>query len=1356
DKLYTCSYTEGGPAKGSCALQAGDLCKAFTNASFNGVTHEIEGWLRILSLEDVGKQYDCGPFNHTYPCEWSWISMRGQYDDGFGNTGNYSTVGTEVDTQEYLGDPDVNPEEVPLYSLFGWAWGAETTDFSSRSIWLPPVNVNQNPRGTDQDDHVTDGPRMAVDSKGNPHFVWTNMRPSAPTQADIFYIKWDGTKWVNAAGIEYDPDNPDTTTIVNYGLLEVPTWSAFGPTLALDSDDNPHIAFSRMAAIYYLKWNSAESTWETADGTDREDVPATGGFHVSVGGGYGASLALDRLNIPYVAYSSSETSYNDIYFKKWDTSAGDWRSITGDSNNLNVSNSDPTASTSKHLVLSNETTQLPHIIWNERNCAPYGQIYYRKWDPGTAAWTDIDPSDGPDDDVQVNAGVTGLLGIGSDCEGYNPSFDLYENNTPGIAWIDSPHLLYRKWDAGADAWVSVTGDVGADQLQINDYYNMPWYFIPQVKIYDDKPNIAWSDRREWTPTRNDIFLRYWNPDADSGNGDWVTASGNYGSAQSQNDPNFNISNSPSSHSGAPELIMDRFGSQHVAWWEQEWSDDLGCDGLTCASFADCPATHPQCDYYGCPGPTPDGKCVSYEVQYSKFIPGRFQSGLGWLEVMPVGALIGIPWVETMYSNIYAQSSIQLAPPPRGSDDYTSTYLILADGSISGISSYYADTQTGPPTSGFYQPGLNSLIGGECNISGYLTEEACALGGGTWTPGAGFPLGQNVLDTLDIDGLITAIDGRNRFGHEVNLDGTGGLEVDISSSAIFNSVPNPVLDGKIYHFSGADHYVLDNEMTFLNGDYVGPPATSGNGLIVIDGDLEINANTYYDATPLDSATGHISELASVAIIVRGNVYINSIVDEIAGVFVALDNPGTAGVTEGVISTSRRLPATQTIVAAADDAYASKAGAAYTNAHNLGLLRFGTDTLNRIYRSYLRWGLGTNANDINIPPDSDIKSAKISLYSEGTAPLGDFTARIYLIDHNDVFDYGSGAFNSPPGPGSAIDLYEISTTNSVGYDLEVGEWNGAAGEENITPDIRTLVQKYISSDEYEQNYYNGTTSHLGIVIKEGDAVAGSDQHRTFSSFEGGNPAMIEIEFTPKQVQYDIPNFEDDTMAWGPGALEVDDVPDPIFGWDGVVGEEYKKAFLRFVGIDIPVQAEILDAHMRATIGTTNGITGFQVRQGLMADYPDFSTNPFSEPLTDDVSEIAQTIGDNEWVNGDVVYFRDVVTLVESFIDRTDYNPGVAGSSEFVMRLRRGSDSVEQTAGAGEYRSIGSQTSNLVVNYQLPLSVSGLFVAKGYNFDREYTRDLAPSEKIVYDGRVVANTPPGLSDFTSVLPVYQRVIP
>src|SRR3989344_5263816 len=53
---------------------------------------------------------------------------------------------------------------------------------------------------------------------------------------------------------------------------------------------------------------------------------------------------------------------------------------------------------------------------------------------------------------------------------------------------------------------------------------------------------------------------------------------------------------------------------------------------------------------------------------------------------------------------------------------------------------------------------------------------------------------------------------------------------------------------------------------------------------------------------------------------------------------------------------------------------------------------------------------------------------------------------------------------------------------------------------------------------------------------------------------------------------------------------------------------------------------------------------------------------------------------------------------------------------------------------------------------LAVSGLMMARRFNFERQYLDQLEGSELIIYDGRLLANTPPGLGDFAQALPIWR----
>lgn len=59
--------------------------------------------------------------------------------------------------------------------------------------------------------------------------------------------------------------------------------------------------------------------------------------------------------------------------------------------------------------------------------------------------------------------------------------------------------------------------------------------------------------------------------------------------------------------------------------------------------------------------------------------------------------------------------------------------------------------------------------------------------------------------------------------------------------------------------------------------------------------------------------------------------------------------------------------------------------------------------------------------------------------------------------------------------------------------------------------------------------------------------------------------------------------------------------------------------------------------------------------------------------------------------------------------------------------------------------------------PLQVNGIMMAKNFVFQRNYATVLKdPAERVIYDGRLLINTPPGLQDFAKGLPIWSEVAP
>ncbi len=109
----------------------------------------------------------------------------------------------------------------------------------------------------------------------------------------------------------------------------------------------------------------------------------------------------------------------------------------------------------------------------------------------------------------------------------------------------------------------------------------------------------------------------------------------------------------------------------------------------------------------------------------------------------------------------------------------------------------------------------------------------------------------------------------------------------------------------------------------------------------------------------------------------------------------------------------------------------------------------------------------------------------------------------------------------------------------------------------------------------------------------------------------------------------------------------------------------------------------------------------------------------------------------VKGDIVVAPDVKDIVGAFILLGNGNScqETAGSDPEYPEY--------QTNGCGVFFSGFS-------NY--PLTAKGVVIAHAFDFRRTYTSPSQGSERIIYDGRLAANPPPGLGGFVEGLPVIR----
>ncbi|MFA6526022.1 MAG: hypothetical protein WCT26_01235 [Candidatus Buchananbacteria bacterium] len=117
----------------------------------------------------------------------------------------------------------------------------------------------------------------------------------------------------------------------------------------------------------------------------------------------------------------------------------------------------------------------------------------------------------------------------------------------------------------------------------------------------------------------------------------------------------------------------------------------------------------------------------------------------------------------------------------------------------------------------------------------------------------------------------------------------------------------------------------------------------------------------------------------------------------------------------------------------------------------------------------------------------------------------------------------------------------------------------------------------------------------------------------------------------------------------------------------------------------------------------------------------------------------------VKGDISIQPDVTQVVGAFIALgNDPSPGCMYENDTPCINDTTIDYPKfKSNGYGVFSS-GSSDKSLVI--------SGLLLARAFNFQRTYSNILQGSEKIIYDGRLIANPPPGLRSLVEMLPVIR----
>jgi len=270
-----------------------------------------------------------------------------------------------------------NPLNLTLASWNGSAWETQTLESGQES-------------GLESS--------LALDSLNNPHICYVYSTPSG------FYLKY--TSWT---GSEWNNQTVDSSLAGPFGLEPC--------SIAIDSDDNPHIVYSAYDSdlgitLKYARWSGSNWSIQTIDSEA-----------FSIRGFYGTSISVGSNNYPRVIYGESAvidgavTNSSVVRYAEWN------------GQNWSIQTVYPNVDSFGNLAL--DSNGYPHFTYLVE-----ASLRYASWDGST--WnTQI---------VDSNTSISDSSFVALDSHG-NPHVSYYEG--PEIGSDTGGSLMYAYWNSSA-------------------------------------------------------------------------------------------------------------------------------------------------------------------------------------------------------------------------------------------------------------------------------------------------------------------------------------------------------------------------------------------------------------------------------------------------------------------------------------------------------------------------------------------------------------------------------------------------------------------------------------------------------------------------------------------------------------------------------------------------------------------------------------------------------------------------------------------------------------------------------------------------------------------------------------------
>ncbi len=361
-------------------------------------------------------------------------------------------------------------------------------------------------------------PCLSLGDTGNLVVAWND---NTSGNAEIYCKKFDGSAWVDVG-----------TGTSSVGGISNNEESSLAPSIAMDDSGIPIVAWEN-----YNSSANSEIYVKQFDGINWVDVgvgsSSGGGISNTSGISIQASLALDGLGCPFVAWCEYMSENSEIYVKKFD--GIHWVDVgVGSSSGGGISDN---SGYSVYPSLSLDDSGNPAVAWFDATSGNW-EIYLKRFNGSD--WVDVGDNSSSGGGISNNSGYS-----------VYPSLSLDDSGNPEVAWSDATsgnwEIYIKRFDG--TAWV----DVGGNSSSGGGISNSVGESLQPSLALDGSGNpvVACNDN---TSGNYEIYVKRFN------GSDWVDVGDNLSSGGG-------ISNN-SGYSVYPSLSLDDAGNPIVAWEDE--------------------------------------------------------------------------------------------------------------------------------------------------------------------------------------------------------------------------------------------------------------------------------------------------------------------------------------------------------------------------------------------------------------------------------------------------------------------------------------------------------------------------------------------------------------------------------------------------------------------------------------------------------------------------------------------------------------------------------------------------------------------------------------------------------------------